>query len=247
MGLRGVSRPLHNRTALNESSPIFAQVISNFEYSKIQPSPASYDSKVCVKVCVDRPLQIRVSHVNAAHAEASAVDLVVCSSGGGIVAEFPIEKQHFDTRHTSDVGLVVHIAGSKRQYGLPKNTRSAIAEAKRQDPSCVQDKNMTLRLRISLVKRLENGAVSTGVPVGTPTLAMGCLITATNRHQRHRITSAMNPPADRKRPRDEEAGLADLLRESEAMLAAERRRSAAMQTQLVQLQQELSQLRACRS
>jgi len=233
---QAVSLPVQDGIGLNEcnANDISIKVVSNFEYSK---APPSHDSTV--KVCVDKPLQLKVVGVTAANAEVRAVDLVVCSSGGDIVTAFAVGKEHLivaaDAAAASPIDIC--IAGSKRQYGLPKNKRSAIAAAKRQVPRYAADNKMTVRLRVSLVVQQDSGVTDVLV------LADGDLEIATNRHRRH--ADQVEPVL--KRARDEDASEADQLREE---LAAERRQMDEIKMQYAQLQalaqaqaQELAQLR----
>ena len=75
---QAVSLPVQDGIGLNEcnANDTSIKVASNFEYSKAPPSHGS-----SVKVCVDKPLQLKVVGVTAANAEVRAVDLVGYASG----------------------------------------------------------------------------------------------------------------------------------------------------------------------
>ena len=197
-----------------------------------------------VKICVDRPLEVRVLGATAANAQVRTVELVVCSSFGDIVSVFPIDQEHLIVAADATTDSIdMHIKGSKQQYGLPKNTRSAIAAAKRQVPRYAADK-MTVRLRVCLVVRHASGIADLTV------LADGDLEIATNRHRRHAEVAFKQEapePVCQKRRREEVPGEAEQLRQE---LAEEKRAMEAMKAQLAEAQalaqeraQEIAQLR----
>jgi hypothetical protein len=147
-----------------------------------------------------------------------------------VKAAFQVEPQHLiigtDGANNSSIDLI--IAGSKRQYGLPRNTRFAIAEAKRSVPACAADV-MTVKLRVFLMVQQANGTM-----LDMSVISEGSLEIASNRHQRYAVQQEeaarrheVPEPCSCKRPREEEPCIEEQLR---SKLAQERQqRAEAMQ------------------
>jgi hypothetical protein len=164
--------------------PFQAEIISNF-----RKAPSSQPG--AVNICREKPFNLRfwtdctaALHVSADVPKWFALDQVVCSTcparGSGVVTAFGVDPSTFTLLERSESGFVVEVASSKTKYGLPYNTRGAMAEAKRQHAKYEGDGTLTVQLRATL--RHGDSSIVVAIP--------GSLQIATGRHRRHVASSA---------------------------------------------------------
>ena len=253
------------------------QVISNFDYRpqdvparrrmRSMSSPAQREAVVAdvhssavksdevkeVKVCRDKPLQIRVHGVHTTGATVDEVSLVVmCPSTEKAAHTIPIggaDDEWTGQLHVDADGAFFTIPGSDSKKLLPSRP-DARKQAKDRIPSCGTVKKLTLHLQIKL----------TILGSSKTLIAHEDLNIATDRHHRnkelghYRGSEAVSRQQDSKRPRDEDPGVADQLQQSletaqgllkqaaQAECDSKRRRLNEIRMQLSHFKQEIVQL-----